>query len=181
MKMMREKDIEFSYNERVILANQYIILEHLDPENAEQYNKNREILENGYECYYSQIRQGSMEEPFSLEKSNLVIDILDMFIVIENSYEKLNKDEKNEIKRFHPYEGFDTHNGNYSSFAHFVIEKGDKFQKFEKRPDGANQLDVYKRMLEVWNEILNERPHTRDLSKEDIKRIMDATIHPENR
>lgn len=47
--------MQFTKKERLSLINQYKILSKLYPEDSEHYDELREILEDGYEVFYSQI------------------------------------------------------------------------------------------------------------------------------
>ncbi len=48
---MAESKTKFSIADRILLANQYLILEKLVPEEAESYREKRTIVENGYESH----------------------------------------------------------------------------------------------------------------------------------
>ena len=48
-------DIKFTRVERLLLANQYKILERLDPDEADYYTRHRIALERGYEGDYEEV------------------------------------------------------------------------------------------------------------------------------
>ena len=109
--------------ERLQLTNQFLILEKLDPTNAEQYAKNRTILEDGYTLLYSELFQGIGDE-MSVADCRYVYDVLDMYRALRHSYEELTDKEGltlNDV-RFH---GFDGNNEtNYYVFIRFLQEEG---------------------------------------------------------
>ncbi len=49
--------------ERKILANQYAILEKIDPERAEQYAELREVLDDGFQAEYGDVLRDVYDEP----------------------------------------------------------------------------------------------------------------------
>ena len=48
-------DLQPTLEQRLILINQYKILEKLYPEEAETYSQHREILEEGYTLHYNDL------------------------------------------------------------------------------------------------------------------------------
>ena len=71
-------DLQPTLEQRLILINQYKILEKLYPEEAETYSQHREILEEGYTLHYNDLIQVISEDiPENLLRE--VLDILDMY------------------------------------------------------------------------------------------------------
>lgn len=74
--------------ERKILANQYTILETLDPSRAEEYAGLREILEDGFEADYEGVLQNIYDEPdtMSVEQCRYVGDVLQMYDTMQIAF-----------------------------------------------------------------------------------------------
>ena len=73
--------------ERLILANQFELLSmrennYISKETAKKYSK---ILLEGYELLYDDIFSG-MDHTVSREKCRFVLDVLNMYRIISNSY-----------------------------------------------------------------------------------------------
>ena len=71
-------DLKPTLEQRLILINQYKILEKLCPEDAEVYSQYREILEGGYTLNYNDLLQ-MISDDISEEQLREVLDILDMY------------------------------------------------------------------------------------------------------
>lgn len=74
--------------ERKILANQYAILERVDPDHAEDYAQQRETLEYGFEADYEALLQDVYDEPdtMSVEDCSYVGDVLQMYDMMQTSF-----------------------------------------------------------------------------------------------
>lgn len=76
--------------ERWILSNQHAILAKLDPNESERYEKIREALDNGYELHYRPENiTTNPDEIMTEEECREVLDILTMFQVLRQSFERL--------------------------------------------------------------------------------------------
>lgn len=90
-----------------------------------------------------------------------VIDILDMWDVIELSYSRLPEDSKKQLstalKEFQippTFRGFDGNNeSEHLGTAYFVINQLERFQGFEKRELNSHLPSItrYRKMLDVFN------------------------------
>lgn len=114
--------------DRLILINQYKILSKLEPTEANYYKELIEILENGYEIFYSLLNQW-IDEEMPRDKSRLVLDILDLYRALEDLKRKTKDDRL--LKHFYgKFNGFDGNNeSEYLSFTRFLIEVQGKFQE----------------------------------------------------
>lgn len=173
--------------ERWMLANQYRILEALYPKEKKSLQRCQEILEHGFEYEYSEISKHIYkdEDALSEQECREVIEILTMFNELGYWYGQL-KDKKGIDKNdilFSGFDGNDTQEVKYLSYARFVCEAEDKpFAHAVKKPtDLYNShfpaLEVYRRMMEEWKKSKEKR----QLTKEDIVRIVGAKVHPSNR
>ncbi|HCG7195228.1 hypothetical protein HJ178_24240 [Vibrio parahaemolyticus] len=119
-----------------------------------------------------------------------VLDILEMWSVIEYSYSQLTDEQKAQVETdAHPFgkdpkfNGFDGNNeSEYMGVASFLINDLDRFEEFKGRYLNAHcpTLDTYYRMLPVFKEIqknINFFP----LNKDQIIQLLVEKIHPENR
>ncbi|EPD5886849.1 TPA: YfbU family protein [Vibrio cholerae] len=167
--------MKFTPKERLNLINQYKILAKLYPEDAEHYDELREILEEGYEIFYSMVDQWVCED-MPKEEGKFVLDILDLYRFIED-YKRISKDE-NIIKHHRSsFRGFDGNNeSEYMAFARFLIIKQGKFSEqkdYLRQNDNLNShmpmVDIYKRMLEKWKAL--GKPY--QLTAEQIQNILD--------
>jgi uncharacterized protein len=71
--------MHLSMTERLILRNQYRILEKLYPNESESYSQFQRILESGYEMHYLEMFQTIDEDIMPREQSKEVLDILSMY------------------------------------------------------------------------------------------------------
>ena len=130
------------------------------------------------------------EEQDTPEVVKEVLDILDMWSMIEKSYEDFSSEEKDWVEREaapfgkNPkFPGFDGNNeSEYMGTASFLVNDLDRFEEFKGRSfnSHAPSIDVYRRMLTAFKPIarnLNFQP----LSPQDMVDILKEKTHPENR
>lgn len=167
--------MDLSVVERLLIANQFRILEKLYPDEADYYSSNRKVLERGYKLHYGEIFESFYEE-MSERECKEVIDILDMYRAITFSYRDLSdKDEiREEEIRFY---GFDGNNEiRQYLYAKFFILELDRFNELtygQKNPElnsHSQRIDKYKKMLIVWNSFNNSH----SLTALQIKAILAA-------
>ncbi|SRR6266540_352616 len=161
-----------SKSERLILANQYKILESLEPSERD-YAKAIEALENGYELAIDDLFS-SIFEGLSSEQCRFVIKSMAMYDALQRSYKSL-ADKKSIEARKVKFPGFDGNNETeLMSYAQFVVEREERFTYLETGDDGFNShtemSERYRAMLAVWHSI--EEPY--DLSSDQMARILDA-------
>jgi uncharacterized protein YfbU (UPF0304 family) len=160
--------MKLSKKDRLMLINQYRILEELDNNNSRHYANYIEILEHGYEIFYSDMIEWVFDEMPEAE-GLLVLDVLSIYREIEN-YKRENPDDDEIINHTWGYfEGFDGNNEPaYHNFTLFLIDKYDRFteqNEYRNLTDSFNshspRLDKYRGMIDKWNE-LNKDLSTRD-------------------
>jgi uncharacterized protein len=155
--------------ERLIIANQFKILEILDPTNKKEYELNREIVERGFSFDYDEVLKYVFDE-LSLRECERVLDILAMYTDL---YQAVQEHHLPKIT----FPGFDGNNEpGCLSYARFYIEKLGRFADIPKISQ-SNDLnshsmteDIYNRMLDAWR----ESKDLNNLTPEDVKRILDA-------
>ena len=159
--------IQLTTVERLILANQFRILEHLDQ--SEDWARLRKIVEEGYALQYDDL-------------SREVWDILNMFSMMKRAYENLPPEERKEIQEYVVrFSGFDGNNEpERVRYTRFIVDDLGRFSDLDRGDDFNSHmpsLATYRRMLPAW-EASDDR---HNLSKEDLMRIAEEWKHPDNR
>lgn len=169
--------MNLSKQERLMLYNQYDILEKLNPSDSETYRIFKSILSSGYKLHYSDMVQWFSDE-MSEEASTFVLDVLDMYSALLNSYQNL-EDKTGIEERRVTFPGFDGNNeSTYLGYTRFFLHDLDRYNELhQKGHDSYNShsrmVPKYSRMLGVWKEIESERRFDK-LSKEEINETIDA-------
>ena len=119
-----------------------------------------------------------------------VVDVLDMWDVIEASVEQLSDEEKEQLKkeaepfgRDPTFKGFDGNNETeYLVAAHFLIDDLERFQRFKGRElnSHAPSIDSYSRMLTIFSEYRKSLAQNL-LSVKQLAEILLEQMHPSNR
>lgn len=159
--------------ERLIIANQLLILEKLYPNESEYYAKRRKAVEQGYTLHYSQLTEHLYEE-MTEEECKEVLDILNMYRAITFSYQKISDEtdiDDSDIK----FPGFSGNNEiKQLSYTHYFVVELDRFLELRdgnEYPDFNSHfpmIDRYRRMLQVWN-AYDDKHH---LTEEQIKKLL---------
>lgn len=145
--------------ERLILANQYTILEKLYPDEAQNYADKWKIVSSGYTALYGELTR-TISEEMSQAVCEEVTEILDMYRALHDAQKV-------------PFPGFDGNNENeYFDFAKFVIQDWDRWREFATSDLNSHRqmLSIYRTMLREWNASANRFTLTPD----DVKRILEA-------
>ena len=169
--------MDLSKKDRLFLINQYEILKALNPDYSSDYEESIEILQNGYETFYSRF-DNSVYDEMSSEKSSLVFDILGIYRSVEDYKHNNPGDEEIEGHSWSNFKGFDGNNETeYMAFTRFLIEKQEKFTEqlvYKQETDNYNShmptLEQYRNMVQKWRE-LGENYET---SKDNILQILNA-------
>ena len=159
--------MELNLKERLLLLNQYRILEALYPNEAEIYQGFQKILREGYELDYAIIASvivTDTEDVMPVEACREVLEILEMYGSLQRA----------DPKKVFP--GFDgNHEGRYMGYAQFLRSKGD-FTDVKVRSDNCNShsslLPYYRAALRAWKK--SDKKH--ELTPEDIERIDTAYV-----
>lgn len=168
--------MELSKTERIILINQYEILKNLEEDHAEYYDKLIEILEYGYEYFYSEIDR--LSSVISLDESKFIIDLLSFYRNLER-YKRENPANEDIKKHYYAiFRGFDgNEEGGFYSFTKFVIEIDNLFAEqlqYSEETDGFNShsrmIEKYRRIVEKWREFGGKYID----SSENLSAILDA-------
>lgn len=143
--------------ERLILFNQYEILERLDPKREKRYSAAKEALSSGYELAYPWYMSHITDAPMSSESCREVLYILSMFDAVQVALRhgtSLSEKEA-EALRFIGFDGNDE--TEQMAFAIFLTEDENKFPSLETGSDGMNShcptMLRYRAMLHEWQEM----------------------------
>ena len=168
-------ELDLTNAERLMLINQYKILAKLNEGTSDEdyYNKRVEILERGYEWYYSNFIHSA---PLRKEVSDETMDILNMFRQLGAYVEQLTEPEREtlDVKKL-SFRGFDGNNDPHFGFTKFIIEKDDKYPEYKGtylNSHTSSTLPQYRGMLAVYKE--RRGSNFKNLTLEDLKAISDA-------
>lgn len=183
---MTDDNPRLSRLERYFLSNQLRILEALYPDEADSLAVRREAIERGYEFLYGWDMEHiySGDDVMTPEESAEVWETLDMFDAIERSSQTVGPENLDGF-HFKKFAGYDGNNeSKFMSFAAFTVERLGRFQYIQTAKAGywnshAPVRAIYQRMLEVWQRIPRERRF--DLSLDQLREILGAAVHPDNR
>lgn len=157
--------------DRLMLANQYRILEGIYPKEAARYAACRKIVEIGFTGQYDRLI-GSMSSEMSPDDGELVAKVLELYRALHQSFGQLRDREGLDSQRIQ-FCGFDrqTEAPLMQLAQHLVpeIERSSAFQHcfFESREPMAAR---YRRMLSIWAGL----GHRATLSKQEIQAILAA-------
>lgn len=163
---MAHKTLTFA--ERLILSNQFTILEKLDPDQAEYYSEAQEIVNRGYEYLYEEINPSVYETAVPHDVGKEVVDILDMFRALEFSCRDLSISARSLRVDFDGFDG-NSNTGHFSLAKFFRRNKGnwDELKEYPDNSHSSGTLDRYRSMLDRWEKL--DRKF--ELSEEEITEI----------
>ncbi|HBJ1652010.1 YfbU family protein [Clostridium botulinum] len=167
--------MKLSKVERLILANQFKILEALYPDDEKYYSNSRIALEEGFESHYDNCFEVLSENELTSEECDEVIEILNMYRAITFSYQKLKDKEdidEDEVK----FEGFDLNDENEGKrviYTRYFINDLDRFEELKYGDKYADfnshsiMLPTYRNRLGKWKQL----EKSFNLSKDEIIEI----------
>ena len=154
--------MNLSKTERLILMNQFKILQKIDNNNKLKHIENFEIIKYGYEREYNNL----LNETFELDKlsesdCNEVINILNMYTWLIQTWINLPEEEKKEIlKEKILYPGIDSQEKPekcyYSKFCLKTLNRFSFIQEHSKNPDFESHYCNYKKLLEMLQTYQNK-------------------------
>ncbi|WCM86542.1 YfbU family protein [Acidovorax sp. NCPPB 3576] len=160
--------MQLTKKERVFLANQYKILAALDPDSAGHYEELIEIVERGYEIFYSAIDEWFSEEMTETD-GKFVLEILDLYRAIEDVKRKT----KNAELLSHPFAIFRGFDGNIETnemaFCRFLIGRQGKFEEQKQYISHNDNLNSHAPMSWKYHAMLNEANKLIDIWQMDAK------------
>lgn len=169
--------MELSKKDRLILYNQYEILKYLNPEEEEEYDIKQEIIFNGYHKQYNTIIKNFSDDLDDIV-ANFVWDVLQMYRIINKSYDKLSYDDRNSVDLYDiTFHGFDgNEETDYYKYACFIIKKLKRFKELYKMKgfeldSHCNSVEKYNKMLDKWFKTTKNRYEL--LSLKDLKKVIE--------
>jgi uncharacterized protein len=185
-----KRTVRFSDGEKVLMLMMRDIHKHLDVKNGESDpDFMADVIYGGHYWAPKWEMQGlfndHIDDPRELKH---VVDVLDMWSFIEEAYEKLSSDQKEQIEREASpfgkhvrFAGFDGNNEtSQMSIALFLVEKMGRFTRFQGREFNSHYPTYasYRRMVAVFEAI---RPSLvgHGLSVNQIIEILQARRHAE--
>lgn len=173
--------MQLTRNERLVLFNQYRILEALDPDNADHYQRVRTVIGCGYEIEYNHLFAEVCDDQnvFSREKCIEVLDILDMHDALKTAYDALDNKGGVDARRI-KFSGFDGNNEcTHLGYArHVAAAENSRFAKLaghDSFNSHAPLLPLYRRMLKAWR----ASKDSQHLTKDDIIRVTSVKMTPQ--
>ncbi|WP_068094128.1 YfbU family protein [Novosphingobium rosa] len=167
---------------RLVLINQYTILSHVDPDQAEMWERSAEKVRDYWpidDLPDVQCLQEAMRDPFTEENRAFVYDVFSMHAALQHA-------EDEGVVPTDPgktsFAGFDgNHEIKYMSYAEALVNHDGKWKhlRFANRDFNAHHptLDLYGRMLSEWRK--HGSPF--ELSAAQYEAIVAARVHPANR
>lgn len=160
--------LNLTKTERLVLANQYLILAAVSPEEKRTFEQRYEIVMRGYVGLYSELDQWLSEE-MSADDSKEVAEILNMFRALA----KAKRDGLTVPEDKSSFWGFD---GNEESsqygYVEFLVNTMDKFGELKGTALNSHwpSLPKYRAMLAQWQATGKKY----ELTQSDVDRIMAA-------
>lgn len=162
--------------DRLMLSNQYRILEKLYPEEAEYFAIEREALEGGFELIYMEYLE-KWESVLTEEECREVYDTLQLFSILEMWAGKLGETDWLKKQPNGTFSGYDGNNETkFMIFVRYIIERREQFK--DLLPTGyynshSPMRHEYQSMVARWREI-SSRNYGVELSMDNIKKILQA-------
>jgi len=173
--------LQLSLKDRLVLSNQYRILECLDPGAVAKYRHSRDIVEQGYEVDYPSLAD-SFQAEMDFDLCREVLDILDMFALMRLSYDAAGKPAALDPAGLR-FEGFSSDfEEEMLACARYFIFKLGRYPSIQEAEAGnfasaGPMLETYRRMLKTWSDIGRGRL----LSAADLGRMLDARVSRQGR
>jgi hypothetical protein len=161
--------MELTKVERLILTNQYRILEKLDPNQVRYYKEAREILEGGFTLSYNELAS-NIDQEMSEAKCHEVRDVLDLYRALKKALREL--PEGSLAPEDATFKGFDgNEESEHYAYARFLIETQGKWEESKDADLNSRgpMLEQYRPMVEGWKQSTKKW----DLTAEDVARILD--------
>lgn len=160
-----------SLKERLMLANQYRILEALYPQEAARFALNRQAVEGGFTSQYDSLLI-NIRADVPPEDCHLVSEVLDLYRAMQQSFRQY-RDRHGLNERDIEFPGFDsTTEAPLLDLAQYLIKRSDRPATFQHAySDSRTPMAArYRRMVVAWAG-LGRRP---SLTKDELQVILAA-------
>jgi hypothetical protein len=173
-------EVELTRKERLLLWNQYSILEAIQPKDSAYYQKLKTILERGYKLHYQDLLPHIDEDEFSDKDAREVIGILGMFEVLQDSLANVGDMEGVEDYMLR-FAGFDGNNeSDQLGYLRFLVKQQERFKHvvadLRDYNSHAPLLTAYRKMLERYERLGSPRL----LGAEGLKELASVWQRPED-
>ncbi|WP_024803057.1 YfbU family protein [Nocardia sp. BMG51109] len=189
----REVPVSLTMAERLLLSQQAKILAALHPDEADHYNQQAEILDEGFAGEYEAVF-GTIGAEMTRSECELVWDILDMFRVLGASIDKLSPEDRavlgeDRIRRLQ-FDGFDLADdleGRLLTYTQYLVSPDRHLPRWqeivprlEEIGDDGNShhrcLPYYQAKLEVYQPIFRSRMRERSFSVDAMYFSVDELV-----
>lgn len=168
---------------RLVLANQYTILSHLDRDNADYWeNASRKAVE-GWPVddlpYVDQVRS-YLQNALTREDQHFVLDALNVFELLQNGLKLgFQPTRENAITKFPGFDG--NKETKLLAYAQYAVEDEKRFESIERLSHDFNShapmAEMYQRMIRVWE----QRGRPLQISRDLFQSLIDAQVYKGNR
>ncbi|HET8670891.1 MAG TPA: YfbU family protein [Candidatus Saccharimonadales bacterium] len=143
----------------------------------------------GYPNRYADAHGLVQYEGLSLEDTDFVQSVLEMYRALQHGYDSSGVVDE-ELAKDVLFEGFDGNGGDgYLGFTNFLVDNGyfATVRPLDKIPhlnSHSSVNDMYRRMLDEYKAIKaasKDRWHMKPMALDDVKRVLAAQVHPDNR
>lgn len=148
--------MQLTVTERLILRNQLTIMKALQVPNISpgQFDEMIEIVESGYEIFYSDVLSGVSEDGTPRAVTKEVLEILDLFRALHDAAQ--NGVTLNPGAGYAKFAGFDGNAGTgHLGFSRFLLDVQGKYQESApaKNSHSSGTLPTYQRMVATWKSL----------------------------
>lgn len=162
-------EFNLTNTERLILANQYQILAHLEQDDS--YKTLSDNLRDGHAWLYNQTLDMMVRDPLSRDDAEYVVNVLDIYDTIKSSYEHL-KDKSGIAPHSVEFPGFDGNNeGEFLAFS-IALRKDRRFEDvIPERGKNSHMTTTsrYMRLIDKYEQM--GKPHF-PLTKDQILELV---------
>ena len=172
--------MKFTAAERLILVKQFEILSLLKPSDAARYDAMSEVLRQGYEGLYPMVACEVNEPPMPAHECKQVADTLEMFRVMQASYQRL-EDKAGIDERGLRFAGFDAvTEPRQFHLARLLLDVQGKFADLQEDAPGHNgapeRLETYRRMLARFRWYWDPRESDAYLTRDELLDVLGAAV-----
>jgi uncharacterized protein len=147
--------VELTKKERLVLINQFLILEKLYPDEEKYYEEHRIALQHGFALHYQWIVENVWDD-LSEEDCRKVLDALELYRAIIFSFDALG-DKKDLTEATVRFRGFDGNNeSHHLAYArYFIVDLGryEELRRGQEYPDFNSHcpmLETYAKAHALW-------------------------------
>lgn len=172
----------------VLSLENNLMLKELVDENTLEKNELLDALRRGYTSNYYDIEYIASQDELHPEGARFVMDVLDMYAALQHAAEVHNMSDTIEDDAI--FRGFDGNAGDgYLGYTNFLVDNGryTYVKPLDKIPHLNSHMminEMYERMLSAYKAIRKSKGysiHNQVLTVDEVHRIIDEQIHPENR